>query len=314
MMMMENCNKKLSRKEFLKKSCSGLLAYGFLKESSSLSLNEQKTDKQTASGYRVLGKTGIKVIPVGIGASRTMEPTIVKTAIDKGINFFDTGRSYYNGQNEIMIGKVIKGMRKEVIIQSKFRINIMERGDILKSTEVSKKIKNIMQSALDESLKALQTDYIDILLIHEANDVDLIYHKEVMEFFTQAKKKGQIRAYGFSSHKNQVELLRAENRNKFYDVIMIPYNHKGSFIHSKNGQYSDWEQPVLEIELKKAHQNNFGLVAMKTCSGGPYSPDNESKPSYKEALKWILNHNYVQTMAVAMLNMKEINEDIQAMS
>lgn len=310
---MENGNKKLSRKEFLKKSCAGIVTYGLLKESPALSLNEQEVKKQT-SGYRILGRSEIKVMPVGIGASRTMEPTILKTAIDKGINFFDTGRSYYNGQNEIMIGKVIKDIRKEVIIQSKFRINIMEKGDILKSIEVSKKIKNIMQSSLNESLKALQTDYIDILLIHEANDVDIIYHKEVMEFFTQAKKKGQIRAYGFSSHKNQVELLRAENKNKFYDVIMVPYNHKGSFVHSLSGQYSDWEQPILEIELKKAYQNNIGLVAMKTCSGGQYSPDNENKPSFKEALKWILNHNYIQTMAVAMLNMKEINENIQAMS
>ncbi len=304
---------EMSRKDFIKKSCASLLTYGLLKESPSLLLNGQETKKQTSSGYRVLGRTGIKVAPVGIGASRTMEPTIVKTAIDKGINFIDTGRSYYNGQNEIMIGKVIKGIRKEVIIQSKMQINLKEKGEELKSAEVSKKIKNIMQSSLDESLKALQTDYIDIMLIHEADDINIINHKEVMGFFIMAKKSGKIRACGFSSHTNQINLLKSANETNFYDVIVVPYNHKGSYIHMLGGQYKEWDQPALEVELKKAQQNNTAIVAIKTCSAGPLSLDGKSEPSYKDALKWILNHSYVQTMAVAMLNMKEINEDIQAM-
>jgi len=170
-----------------------------------------------------------------------------------------------------------------------------------------------MYSSLKERLKALQTDYIDILLIHGANTVDIIEHEAVMDFFRVAKEKGQIRACGFSSHDNQVELLKAANKSKFYDVIMIPYNHKGSYRHSKGGHYREWDQQALESELKKAERNNTGIIAMKTCSGGPYSPDGRSKPSYKAALKWVLNHSYVNTMAVAMGNVKEITENVQAM-
>jgi len=170
-----------------------------------------------------------------------------------------------------------------------------------------------MYSSLKESLKALQTDYIDILLIHGANTVDIIKHEAVMDFFRVAKQKGQIRACGFSSHDNQVEILKAANKSKFYDVIMIPYNHKGSYRHSKGGHYSEWDQQALESELKKAERNNIGIIAMKTCSGGSYSPDGRSKPSYKSALKWVLNHSYINTMAVAMGNVKEINENVQAM-
>ena len=311
--MVENDGNQMSRKDFLRKSWAGLLTFSLLKESPAILLNKQKTRKQPSPEYRVLGRTGIRVTPVGYGASRTMEPRLVKTALDNGMNFIDTGRSYYNGQNEIMIGKVVKGIRKEVIIQSKIPIRLREKGERLKSAEVSKRIKNIMQSSLDESLKALQTDYIDVMLIHGARDVDIINHEAVMEFFRMAKKKGQIRAYGFSSHSNQVELLKAANETNFYDVIMVPYNHKGSYIHMLSGSYSEWNQPALEVELKKAQKNNIGLVAMKTCSGGPCSYKGESKPSYKGALKWILDHNYIHTTAVAMGNMEEINEDVQAM-
>jgi len=52
---------------------------------------------------------------------------------------------------------------------------------------------------------------------------------------------------------------------------------------------------------------------MKTCSGGPYSSVGVMKPTFKDALKWVLNHSYISTMAVAMANMKEIKEDVQAM-
>jgi len=309
--MVERDNNKITRKDFLKKSCAGLLTLNLLRESPVILSKKQKIE-QLSQEYRTLGRTGIKVIPLGYGASRTQEPSLVKTVLDKGINFLDTGRSYYNGQNEIMIGKVIKGIRKKVIIQSKVKIPIKEKGKELQSAETSKRIKNIMQLSLDESLKALQTDYIDILLIHGADNVDIINHESVMEFFRQAKKKGQIRACGFSSDTNNVELLKAANENNFYDIIMVPYNHKGSYIHSVNGRYKEWNQSALELELKKAYQNNIGLVAMKTCSGGPYSPDEKNKPSYKEALKWVLNHSYIHAMAVAMANRNEINEDVQA--
>ncbi len=310
--MVDDNNTMMSRKEFLKKTSAGLLTFGLLGGIPQL-INAQKSQGKTLPEYRVLGRTGIKVSPVGYGASRTMEPALIKSAMDKGINFLDTGRVYFNGQNEVMVGKVVKGVRKEVVIQSRMLVYLKEKGEQLKSSKVSESIKNMMQSSLNESLKALQTDYIDIMLIHGAKSLDIINHETVMEFFRVAKKKGQIRACGFSSHDNQVELLKSANKSKFYDVIMVPYNHKGSYRHSLAKSYSEWDQPALESEMKKAEKNNIGLVAMKTCSGGPYSPDGKTTPSYLEALKWILSHSYINTMAVAMGNMKEINENIRAM-
>ncbi|MBA7663041.1 hypothetical protein ES703_71074 [subsurface metagenome] len=311
--MNEHKDNQMSRKGFLTKTSAGLLGYGLFRGDRSGLFNSQTARKQTFPEYRLLGRTGIKVTPIGFGASRTMEPILVKSALDAGINFIDTGRSYFNGQNEVMVGKVIRGMRKEVIIQSKIKLNLRGIGEDLDSIAASDRITSLMRSLLAESLKALQTDYIDVLLVHQANSVDIINHDAVMEFFHNTKEKGQIRACGFSSHSNQVELLIAANKSKSYDVVMVPYNHKGSYTHSNTGKYSEWDQPALEKELVKAESNNIGIVAMKTCSAGPYAFKGEGQPSYRAALKWILNHSYIATMAVAMGNLSELSEDLQAM-
>jgi predicted aldo/keto reductase-like oxidoreductase len=242
-----------------------------------------------------------------------MEPTTVRYALSKGMNFLDTGRTYLNGQNEIMVGQAIKTVRKDVIVQSKLLVR--SRGERKEdfSSETLGRIQNQMQPSLQESLAALQTDYIDVLLFHGASSPDIICHDVVKEFFSTAKQKGMIRACGFSSHYNQVEILRAANETNFYDVVMIPYNHKGSFTHSRSGRYSEWNQPALEEELKKAAKNGVAIVAMKTCSGGPYAPAPHRNPSYKAAIEWVLKHNYVHTLAVAMTNTREIDENVQAM-
>jgi predicted aldo/keto reductase-like oxidoreductase len=213
----------------------------------------------------------------------------------------------------MMVGKAIKGIRQEVIIQSKIRIRAKERGEALYAPEMRKRLQLKMETSLNDSLKALSTDYIDIMLLHGIKATDIINHETVIKFLAEAKRMGKIRACGFSSHANQVELLKDANRSNFYDVIMVPYNHKGSYIHSRREYFNKWDQPALEEEFRRAKKIGIGIIAMKTCSGGPYSPDGISEPTFRDALKWILNHSYISTMAVAMGNFKEIKEDVQVM-
>jgi hypothetical protein len=303
----------MTRKRFLKISSAGLLGAGLLGKTSSLFGKSQKNQVKKNPQYRILGRTGIEVTAVGYGASHTTEPSLIKRALDIGINFIDTRGDYARGENEMMVGKVIKGIRQEVIIQSKMRIRIKERGEALYAPEMRKRLRLKMETSLNESLKALRTDYIDIMLLHGIKATEIINHETAMKFFVEAKRKGKIRAYGFSSHANQVEMLRDANRNNFYDVIMVPYNHKGSYIHSRRGYYNKWDQSALEEEFRRAEKNGIGIVAMKTCSGGPYSPEGIHEPTFGDALKWILNHSYISTMAVAMGNFKQIKEDILVM-
>ncbi|UCE41857.1 MAG: aldo/keto reductase [Candidatus Aminicenantes bacterium] len=303
---------KMSRKEFLHKSSVAFLGLGFL--GISRKTTKAKETSKAPSGPLELGKTGIKVSPVGFGASRTMEPSLVNAAIDAGFNFLDTGRSYSRGQNEVMVGEVVAPRRKDVVIQSKLRVRLQSKEDGMFAAEDVKKAIDGMTASMEASLKALRTDYIDIMLIHGASDPKIIYHEPVMAFFEKAQQTGKIRAYGFSCHSNQVELLRVANKKKFYEVIMVPYNHKGSYIHMNSGSYSEWDQPALEIEMDKAKKHGVGMIGMKTCSGGPYSPDEKTEPSFEHALRWILAQDKVHTMAVAMGNFEQIEENRRVLS
>jgi predicted aldo/keto reductase-like oxidoreductase len=303
----------ITRKELLK-IFAAILGVGLSGRTSSLLAEPRESGVKKNSEYRVLGRTGIEVVAVGFGATRTMEPSLVKRALDVGINFLDTGRHYHGGQNEVMVGRVTKGIRQNVIIQSKMRLGYMMWGGGPQTPEARKKLHARMETSLNKSLRALQTDYIDIMLIHNATETDTINNETVLDFLRKAKEEGKIRACGFSSHGNQLEIVRDANRSGSYDVIMVPYNHKGSYIHSGWGFARKWDQKAMEAELKKAEKNGIGVVAMKTCSGGPYSIDGESTPTFKDALKWILSHSHISTMAVAMGNVGEIKEDVQAMA
>jgi predicted aldo/keto reductase-like oxidoreductase len=197
------------------------------------------------------------------------------------------------------------------VIQSKLRVSVREEDGGLESPKALKKATDSMAASMEASLKALKTDYIDIMLIHGATSPEVIYHEAILGFFEKAKKSGTIRAHGFSSHSNQVELMKASNLNPFYDVIMVPYNHKGSYIHSRSNYYAEWDQPALEIELKKAKASGVGLIAMKACSAGTFAPDPSSKPTFSHALRWILDRGLVHSMAVAMGNFTQIDENLQ---
>ncbi len=248
-----------------------------------------------------LGRTGIFVTPLAFGASRTQESGLVKAALDSGMNFIDTGRSYAAGQNEVMVGKTIKEMRKQVVIQSKVKVPF-KPGE-------KDKIAGHLQKELEESLKALQTDFIDILLYHGARNEDLLFDKSVIDFFRSAKEKGLIRAHGFSAHNNHVQLVKANNRHRFYDVVMVPVNHRGGFIHSVSGWESSWDQKALFTELGEARKNGIGILAMKTCSGGPFAYDKADQPTLPGAIRWVIDQPEVDCAVVAMANYKEIAED-----
>ncbi|MCK4966544.1 aldo/keto reductase, partial [bacterium] len=114
--MAENKDKKISRKEFIKRTSAGVLGLSLF--GNSVNGEEKKGNAE----YRTLGKTGIRVVPIGFAVARTMEPSLVKTAIDRGMNFLDTGRTYSNGRNEEMLGKVVEGIRDKVVIESKISI------------------------------------------------------------------------------------------------------------------------------------------------------------------------------------------------
>ena len=293
--------REISRKEFFTKALSGIAGISLV----SKKLTETST---STAELRGLGDTGIMVTPLCFGAPRTNEESLIKYALSKGMNFIDTGRSYGNGNNERIVGRAIEGKRSNIVIQSKFKLSENELPSNGKGRKGGDEIRDVLSSKLEASLKAMNTEYIDILLLHGAENEDLLFHAGTMKFFSDMKSAGIIKAHGFSTHSNMSNLIKRNISEFSYNIIMVPFNHKGSFIHSQTGRYSEWNQNELITVCTEAVNKGIGIIAMKTCSGGKYSPSADIEPSFKEAVLWVLRHKFISSAAIAMANFEEIEE------
>ena len=122
-----------------------------------------------------------------------------------------------------------------------------------------------------------------ILLFHDVSKTELVNHEAVWEAFAKAKKEGKILAHGFSAHTNQVELSKKHNADPFYDVMMLAFNPHSGYNKPNVRDYS-WDQETLISELKKASAAGTGIVAMKTCFGGPYCCEGDAEKTFAGAV------------------------------
>lgn len=146
----------------------------------------------------------------GYGWGNVQETSLIEavnTAIENGINFFDTADTYGLGQSEITLSKALGNKRKDVIIASKFGVRRIDNKTVYDNSP------KWINEALEGSLKRLNTDYIDLYQVHYRDDKTPI--SVVIEALEEQKKKGRIRAYGLSNiHEKDVpELL--EHKGKF---------------------------------------------------------------------------------------------------
>jgi aryl-alcohol dehydrogenase-like predicted oxidoreductase len=295
--------KQISRKEFFTKTLTAFAGVSLVSKNITGLLSPRPE-------LRSIGKTGIMVSPICFGAPRTNDESLIRYALSKGINFIDTGRAYGNGNNEKLVGRAVAGNRASVIIQSKIKLEENELSSKGKGRKGAAEIRDVLSQKLEASMQALNTDYIDVLLYHEAIHENLLFHQETMKFFADAKTSGVIKAHGFSTHNDFMNLPERNNSAGFYDVVMVPFNHKGSFVHTITGSYSEWDQTKLVSILAEAGRKGIGVIAMKTCSGGKYSPSTGIEPSYKEAVLWVLQHNFISSASIAMVNFEQIDEHL----
>jgi len=299
----------ISRKKFIKQSSLGVLGTGIM-----MNAGRGVFSPPAALKKNTLGNTGIELTGLGFGATRTDQPAVLKYALSQGITLIDTGRNYAQGKNEEMIGSVIKDIRKDVIIQSKVSSNFGDNILALPETEMSAIVAEKFWKSLHDSLKALQTDYIDILLLHSISEPDLVFHHVLTDLFAEAKKQGKILASGFSTHNNQALLLRKNTSESLYDVVMPAFNPAGGYVHANSGRKDSWDQEELITELKAASAAGTGIIAMKTCSGGAYAGEQGAEATIPQAVKWVLEREYIHSSAVAMANFREIDEHVSLMS
>jgi aryl-alcohol dehydrogenase-like predicted oxidoreductase len=170
---------------------------------------------------RPLGKTGAQVSAIGVGgyhlgATRDQKEAneLVSRALDAGINFFDNAWDYHDGMSEERLGVALKGKRDRAFVMTK--VCTHGRG------------KDIAMRQLDESLRRLQTDHLDLWQIHEViyfNDPDLIFApRGAAEALETAKQQGKVRFVGFTGHKDPSIHLRMLSQGFPFDTVQMPLN------------------------------------------------------------------------------------------
>lgn len=170
---------------------------------------------------RQLGKSELFVSEIGFGCmslplDQQQANHIIQTALENGINYFDTADLYNNGENERIVGNALKPHRKEIVLATKVgnRMNTSGEGW---SWDVS---KEWIQTAVHESLQRLQTDYIDVYQIHGGTMEDNA--DEVIDTLESLKKEGLIREYGLSSIRPTVIQRFIEKSNAI--SVMMQYS------------------------------------------------------------------------------------------
>jgi len=207
---------------------------------------------------RTLGRTGVEVSALGLGGSHIGSPSlsrdravrIIRAALDGGLSFMDNSWDYHEGESEKRVGLALKnGYRSKAFVM----------------TKVDGRTKKEAARQLDQSLKRLGVDEIDLLQHHEViryDDVDRIFAEGgAMEAFLAARKAGKIRFIGFTGHKDpQVHLymLETAKRHRFrFDTVQMPLN-------LFDAHYRSFEQKVLP-ELVAA---GIGVLGMKSMGSG----------------------------------------------
>lgn len=173
-----------------------------------------------------LGKTGLFVHPIGIGANKISEADpasgteyggkVIETSIEQGLNFIDTAFLYGNGESEEIIGKTLKEnkLRNNVILATKGAQLILGDKIVLDNTP------DFLRKTVDDSLRRLQTDVIDLFYIHFPDESTPKY--EAVGALKELKDKGKIRSIGVSNF--SFEQLKEANQDGYVDVIQEQYN------------------------------------------------------------------------------------------
>jgi predicted aldo/keto reductase-like oxidoreductase len=230
--------------------------------------------------FRVLGRTGLKVYPLGFGGipiQRVSEDEairVVRRCFELGVNYYDTARGY--SVSEERIGKALEEVREEVILATKS--GRRTKGEVLKELEIS--------------LTNLRTDWIDVYQLHGVSSKEtwdqVTAPGGALEALYQAQEEGRIKHLGITSH--HPSLLTKIVEEDVFETIMIPFNYLAT-------------EPAEKL-LPICHKMNVGTVIMKPFGGGAFSNANT-------ALKYVLGNENVDVVIPGMMTVAEVEENVK---
>lgn len=241
--------------------------------------------------YRAFGRTGDNVSILGIGGYHIGVPEeadgvrLMRTAIDAGVSFMDNAWEYHDGESERRMGRALRdGYREKTFLMTK---------GCARNAEAA-------MAQLEDSLRRLQTDVIDLWQFHECNydeDPDLIFAADgAIHAAVQAKQQGKIRFIGFTGHKSPHIHLKMLAQDFEWDALQMPLN-------VCDAHYRSFARTVLPVALERG----IAVIAMKTQGGGAIPQ--KAPVSALECLRYAMSLN-VPVCLSGMTNLDIANENI----
>jgi len=271
--------------------------------------------------YRKLGKSGLDVSNLGFGCMRLpirggsqshldgFDPKklideeeatrMVKYAIEKGVNYFDTAYIYHAGQSETFLGKVLKEYRCKIILVTKLPVMLLRK-------------REDPDQYLEKQLKRLDTDHLDVYLLHGLGRRSWGMVKElgVLEFLERIQKDGRTRYVGFSFH-DDVKIFKEIVDGYDWMMCQIQYN------------YFDENRQAGKEGLTYAASKGLGIAVMEPIRGGKladpvpaevqalWNSAKKKRTPAEWALRWVWNHPEVSTALSGMSEMSQVEENIR---
>jgi len=228
----------------------------------------EASTEQGQMSTRPFGNTGAKVPILSIGGSLSLPQIMLGQAFKWGVRYWDTANSYMGGDSEARIGKYLERYpqhRKQLFLVTKSHAWTL-RG---------------LGADLDESLERMQTDYVDLFLVHSVSSIDEL--DDAKKAWAEKKKaEGKIRLFGFSTHRNMETCMIGAARLGWIDSVMMSYNFR--LMHSDD----------MRRAVDACSKAGIGLTAMKTQGGGSLTSTNRTEGKLVERL---LQKGFTQAQA-----------------
>ncbi|MFC2080778.1 aldo/keto reductase [Bacteroidota bacterium] len=267
--------KNFNRRAFLKNSSMGAMATPFL-------LNSKENEEDPGASmpeirsFKTLGRTGFQVSDIAIGAPPS--ESVLKAALQAGMNYIDTAEQYGNGNNEKLIGKVIKDFdRKKIFISTK----IYEEGGYKSQQDVVERIR--------KAVERLESEYVDCVMLHGAENRQILKDEAFHGAMDQLKAEGRVKYVGVSCHGSawylppeedlETVLLSAVDDGRF-DVFLMTYN----FVNREKAErvLSACAEKMVGTTIMKSNP----MITFKAINGLVSRMEEEGEPVNDTLLAW----------------------------
>jgi predicted aldo/keto reductase-like oxidoreductase len=314
---MSGLNNELGRREFLKRvtqaAAAGVLSTGI---ASGAVPKEKTIPLADAIPTRMFGKTGVKLPILGYGGAGLVKVwgsplspedrvKLVRYAYDQGVRYYDTAGNYMESQS--ILGKALKGIRDNVYLATKVETTVPGR----------------VRKAVEKSLKELQTDYLDAILIHGTPGIEQMTVEQAMKIHGELVKlrdERVVRFIGFSAHSYFDKALALISSGGF-DLCMLSYGY------IPRGYDQIFSTRMVELRnacVAKAHERDMGIVAMKVIGGGVLGawsgyvvPDFDKKRLEQlpaAAIHYVLQDERIHLLTIGMRLKEEVDANTKTLS